>query len=266
MLRSVKDLRGYAIHATDGVIGEVEDMYFDDERWAIRYLVIDTGGWLSGREVLVSPIAIGQPDWLKQFLPVSLTKAQVEKSPDIDTRQPVSRQHEAAYLGYYGYPYYWGGAGVWGMGAYPGDLTTAGAIDANMKAREMPAPPSGDVHLRGCRAVTGYHIHASDGEIGHVEDFIVDDHTWAIRYLVVNTSNWWAGHSMLVAPPWIEAVDWSTSKVSVGLTRHAIQSAPRYDAVAQFTREQEQALYEHYGHTGYWTINAHDDEAVPAVK
>jgi sporulation protein YlmC with PRC-barrel domain len=265
MLRNVKDLQGYAIRATDGVIGEVEDMYFDDEGWAIRYLVVDTGRWLLGRKVLISPLAIGHPDWMGQLLPVSLTKAQVEKSPDIDTRKPVSRRHEAAYLGYYGYPYYWGGAGLWGMGAYPGGLTTAGAIEANMKARETPAPTPGDAHLRGCRAVVGYHIHATDGDIGHVEDFVIDDHTWAIRYLVVNTSNWWVGHRMLVAPPWIEAVDWSTAKVSVGLTRDAIKAAPPYDAVAQFTREREQAMYEHYGRTGYWTIKAHH-EAVPVAK
>ena len=266
MLRNVKDLQGYAIRASDGVIGEVEDMYFDDESWAIRYFVVDTGSWLSGRKVLISPLAIGHPDWLGMSLPVSLTKAQIEKSPDIDTRKPVSRQHEADSLGYYGYPYYWGGAGLWGMGAYPGDLTTAGAIEANMKARQTPLRTGGDVHLRGCRAVTGYHIHATDGDIGHVEDFIVDDRTWAIRYLVVNTSNWWVGHSMLIAPPWIETVDWSTSKVSVDLTRHAIKNAPSYDSVAHFTREKEQALHEHYGRSAYWTTKPHHDAVAPVLK
>ena len=154
-----------------------------------------------------------------------------------------------------------------GHGRVPGDLTMAGAIEANLKARQVsPAQPSGDSHLRGCKAVIGYHIHATDGDIGHVEDFIVDDHAWAIRYLVVNTSNWWVGHRMLVAPPWIEAVNWSTSTVSVDLTREAIKAAPQYDAVAQFTREQEQALYEHYGRTGYWTIKGHHDAAAPALK
>ena len=267
MLRNVKDLQGYAIGATDGAIGTVDDLYFDDERWAIRYLVVDTGGWLSGRKVLISPVAIGHPDWLHQVLPVSLTKAQVEKSPDIDTRRPVSRQHEAAYLGYYGYPYYWGGAGLWGMGAYPGDLTTAGAIEANLKAREMsPAAPPGDSHLRGCRAVIGYHLHATDGDIGHVDDFIVDDRTWAIRYLVVNTSNWWIGHRVLVAPPWITAVRWSEAKVSVDLSRDAMKHAPPYDSVAQFTREQEQSMYEHYGRSAYWTTKAHHDEATPSAR
>ena len=139
MLRNVKELQGFAIHATDGVIGDVDDLYFDDEDWAIRYLVVDTGSWLSGRQVLISPLAVGHPDWMGQQLPVSLTKAQVERSPDIDTRKPVSRQHEAAYFGYYGYPYYWGGAGLWGMGAYPGSLTTEGRFEDEMKARRASA-------------------------------------------------------------------------------------------------------------------------------
>ncbi len=267
MLRNVKDLRGYAIRATDGVIGEVGDLYFDDEDWATRYLVVDTGSWLSGRKVLVSPLAIGHPDWTSRSLPVSLTKAQVENSPDIDTQKPVSRQYEAAYFAYYGYPYYWGGAGIWGMGAYPGALTTERQFEEGMKTRRAAAKQTpDDCHLRSCSDVIGHHIHATDGDIGHVDDFVMDDHTWAIRYLVVNTSNWWVGHRMLVAPQWIEAVDWSTAKVSVDLTRDAIKGAPPYDGVAPFTRAQEQAMYKHYGRTGYWTIKAHHDEAVPVAK
>ncbi len=140
MLRSVKDLRGYAIRATDGTIGEVADLYFDDDDWAIRYLVVDTGGWLSGRKVLISPHAIGHPDWLDRVLPVSLTRAKIEHSPDVDTQKPVSRQHEAAHFGYYGYPYYWDGAGLWGMGAYPGSLTTEDKVIEDMKARRPSTP------------------------------------------------------------------------------------------------------------------------------
>jgi sporulation protein YlmC with PRC-barrel domain len=267
MLRSVNDLRGYAIRATDGVIGKVEDLYFDDDDWAIRYLIVDTGTWLRDRKVLISPIAIGHPDWMGQLLPVSLTKAQVERSPDIDTRKPVSRQHETAYFGYYGYPYYWGGAGLWGMGAYPGSLTTEGRIEAEMKARRTPPPQtSDDCHLRSCRAVVGHHIHATDGDIGHVEDLLVDDHTWAIRYLIVNTSNWWGGHHVLVAPQWIEDVSWSDANVSVGLTRQAVKNAPRDDPAAQLDRQQEQGIYEHYGRPGYWTTKAIRDGAAPPVK
>ena len=124
MLRNTKDIENCVIGATDGIIGHVKDLYFDDEAWVIRYLVVDTGPWLSSRKVLISPIAISSPNWTEEILPVSITKEQVKNSPDIDTDKPVSRQHENAYMGYYGYPYYWDGAGLWGGGAYPGMLMT----------------------------------------------------------------------------------------------------------------------------------------------
>ena len=256
MLRNVKDLRGYAIRATDGVIGKVDDFYFDDQDWGIRYLVVETGTWLSGRKVLISPIALGHAGWMGRQLPVALTRAQVERSPDIDTRKPVSRQHEAQYFGYYGYPYYWGGAGLWGMGAFPGFLTTQGRIEERLKAQaDAPGVPD-DCHLRSTNAVIGNHISATDGEIGHLEDLLVDDYSWAIRYLVVNTSNWWGGHRVLVAPKWIEDVSWSEARVSVDLTRQAVKNAPLYESTVELDRQREQAIYEHYDRPGYWTLIA----------
>jgi len=267
MLRSVKDLRGYAIRATDGVIGTVDDFYFDDEDWAIRYLVVDTGTWLSGRKVLISPIALGSPDWMTQVLPVSLTKRQVEHAPDIDTRKPVSRQHEAEYFGYYGYPYYWGGAGLWGMGAYPGSLSAEGRIEEDVKLHGTRATPvRDDCHLRSGRAVIGYHVKATDGDIGHLDDLLVDDDTWAIRYLIVDTSNWWGGHHVLVAPKWIESVSWIDARVAVDLTRQAVKDAPPYDSAAQLDRQREQAMHEHYGRPGYWTADADTDTAAVSAR
>ena len=202
MLRSVKDVRGVTVGASDGDIGRVDDLYFDDERWGIRYVVVDTGGWLSARRVLISPIAFGPPDWRSQRLPVALTKEQLRNSPDIDTQRPVSRQHEAEYARYFGYPYYWVGAGLWGMGAEPRPLVRASAqqpdVDARLAQVVLSSPP-GDSHLRSCAAVTGYHIEATDGAIGHVADFIVDDHSWEIHYVVVDTSNWWLGHRVMFA-------------------------------------------------------------------
>jgi len=254
MMRNVNDLRGYAICATDGVIGRVDDFYFDDEHWGIRYLVVDTGTWLSGRKVLISPMAIGSPDWMIQQLPVSLTKAQVKRSPDIDTRKPVSRQHEAEYSRYYGYPYYWGGAGLWGMGAYPGSLTAEDTINQEVRAAAThPSSTADDCHLRSANAVIGYHVHATDGDIGHVDNLLVDDQAWAIRYLIVDTHRWWSGRRVLVAPRWIEEVSWSTATVSVDLTRDAIKSAPPYDSEALLDRQREQALHDHYERPGYWT-------------
>lgn len=267
MLRSIKDLEGYAVGATDGPIGHVKDFYFDDQSWVVRYLVVDAGDWLLSRKVLISPIAIGRTDWTESLLHVSITKEQVKNSPDIDTERPVSRQHEMQYSGYYGYPYYWGGAGYWGGGMYPnvmmpeyGGFGSAQAIrseEQNAYARaESDRSQSEDAHLRSSRAVMKYHVHASDGDLGHVEGMLVDDETWAIRYLIVNTSNWWLGHQVLIAPQWIDDLNWSDSKVSVKMTRQAIQDAPAYEPATPLNRAQETGLHEHYGRTGYWAEDA----------
>lgn len=263
MLRTLKELHDYAIGAVDGAIGQVKDLYLDDEDWVVRYLVVDTGGWLLSRKVLISPIAIGEPDWPRRLLPVSVTKEQVRNSPDFDSEKPVTRQQEQVYSGYYGYPYYWGGTGYWGGGMYP-NLMAAGygglgtPQDVRQDAQNAPAQfaaildRSGDPHLRSCAAVTGYHIHASDGEIGHVSGMLIDDKTWAVRYFIVDTSNWWGGHQMLVASKWIKDVSWANGTVSVKLTRQAVKDAPPYDPDEELSRTDEARLHEHYGRSGYW--------------
>jgi len=275
MLRSMNDLKDYAIRATDGDIGKIKDFYFDDQAWVIRYLIVDTGTWLSSREVLISPISIDHPNWADKILLVAITKEQVQNSPNIDTDKPVSRQHEMEYLGYYGYPYYWGGAGLWAEGVYPtmmmpeayaGSVKTSntGQSDAAQSAAEKAHAQAeaarhhqhDDPHLRSCQAVIGYHIQATDGEIGQVKDMLVDDETWAVRYMLVNTSNWWLGHRVLVAPQWIRDVIWHDAKVTVSMTRQAIKDAPPYDSSAKLDRDQEMGVYKHYGHPGYWANEA----------
>jgi len=267
MLRNLKDLENYKIGATDGEIGHVKDFYFEDDAWVLRYFVVDTGSWLSSRKVLISPISVHHPDWLARKLPVSITREQVRHSPDIDTDQPVSRQNEEQYLGYYGYPYYWGGGGLWGEGLYPYAIAPGFAgygLDRVERERQIEEQlrderarhRNDDPHLRSCAAVTGYHLHATDGDIGHVAGFLVDDETWAIRYLVVDTSNWWMGHQVLIAPPWIKGVHWNDKTVAVDLSRAAIQSAPPYDPASGWSREQERNLSRHYGRSGYWASEA----------
>ena len=264
MLRSMNDLEHYAIRATDGIIGRVKDCYFDDQGWVIRYLVVDTGAWLSGRKVLISPIAIGHADRKERLLPVSITKEQVKNSPDIDTEKPVSRQHEIRHLGYYGYPYYWGDIGLWGGGAYPSMLMTGysgfGAIspalrpgaEENFARAEAARHDDDDPHLRSCKAVMTYEIHAIDGDIGHVQELLVDEDTWAIRYIIVDTSNWWVGHQVLIPTEWIAAVSWSDAKISINLARQAVKDAPPYDPAVQLDRNQESGIHKHYGRPGYW--------------
>ena len=275
MLRSMNDLEDYAIRAIDGTIGHVKDFYFDDEAWVIRYLVVDTGTWLSSRKVLISPIAIGHADWKEKVLPVSITKEQVKNSPDINTERPVLRQHEIRYLGYYGYPCYWGGVGLWGGGTYPSMLMTGysgfGAIPPALQPGAQETYPRAeavrhhddDPHLRSCKAVMSYDIQAADGDIGHVQGLLVDEETWAIRYIIVDTSNWWLGHQVLIGFEWIADVSWSDAKVSINLTRQAVKDAPPYDPAVQLDRNQESVIYEHYGHHGYRAVEVELEPAMP---
>lgn len=263
MLRKTKELEAFTLSASDGEIGKITDCYFDDAQWVIRYLVVDTGDWLSSRKVLISPAAIGNRAWWgERSLPIDLTRAQIEACPDIDSEQPVSRQQERIMLQHFGYPYYWSGRGLWGGGLYPYQISPGMVAFANTPALygqadsdDFDASVSGhrdDPHLRSCNEVIGYHIHAKDGEIGHVQGFLMDDQTWALRYLVVNTSNWWLGHEVLIAPAWIKAVDWSDNTVSIDLSREAIMASPVYDSTTDLVREQESGVHHHYGHVGYW--------------
>jgi uncharacterized protein YrrD len=263
MLRTLQDFEKCTLGATDGEIGRVKDLYFDDHTWVIRYLIVDTGAWWADRKVLISPVSVQAPDWAAHRLPVSITQAQVKDSPDIDTDKSVSRQHEVLVLDYYGYPTYWGGAGLWGDGMVPlamypgytalpgGSAERAEAIDESAKA-EQARHRDDDPHLRSCEAVVGYHLHATDGEVGHVSGYLVDEATWAVRYLVVNTGHWWHGHQVLIAPQWITGVHWSDETVAVDMSRAAVQAAPAYDPSAAVDRPREEGLYTHYGRPPYW--------------
>jgi hypothetical protein len=254
MLMNAAHLKGLVIRATDGELGIVDQTYFDDETWAIRYLTVDTGGWLGGRSVLISPLSIVGTDWHARRIDVALTKAQVENSPDIDTHRPVSRQHEATYAGYYGYPFYWV------IPSFGGTLYPAGvpalATDYAEAIAATTANDSMDSHLRSMEAVAGHSIQAVNGEIGHLCGFVLDDGDWAIRYIEVATRNWWPGKKVLVSPAWIKGMRWEDASVRVGLTREAIQSGPGYFDSAPITREYENRLYLHYGEPPYWLSEA----------
>jgi hypothetical protein len=268
MLHDMKEIEGLAIRATDGVLGQVQDFYFDDESWVVRYVVVETGAWHANRRTLISPMALGAPDWPEKLIPAALTQEQVKNAPDIDTDKPVSRQQEMGYSGYYGYPNYWGGGGLWGAGTYPdvlqGGLELAAADRGNQRARRIPGQVKGergeirrpnDLHLRSINAVMRYYVHATDGDIGHVQGFLVEEKTWAIRYVIVNTSNWWLGHAVLIAPEWIDEVYWADSKLIVGLTRESVKGAPEYNSKVPITREHEKILHAFYGHAGYWPLD-----------
>jgi sporulation protein YlmC with PRC-barrel domain len=248
MLRSLKDLERYKVSATDGDIGSVENFLLDDERWTVRYLVVKTGGFFDGRQVLVSPISFREAGWSTRHFHLALTMDKVKNSPSVDTDKPVSRRHEREYYQYYGYPSYWGFSEPWGRGAFPGMLAS-GRWD---EATATHSDESGDVHLRSAREVQKYRIQGSDAAIGHVDDFIVDDETWEVRYLAIDTSNWWIGKRVLVAPRWASRVSWEEQKVYVDMSRQAVKNSPEWNAIAGVNREYELRLYDYYGRPAYW--------------
>lgn len=236
MKRNLKDLINYTIGATDGEIGKVKDFLFDNTTWTIRYLVIETGGWLLGKRVLLSPEALQATSEEDKVFNVNLTKEQVEHSPDIDTDKPVSRQQEIELYRHYPWTSYWGGD-MWagGIGTTGMMMPVAEPLDqavrnAMIDENESPAErEQGDPHLFSARYVDGYTITASNGDIGDVEDLIVDDQSWRVNYMVVDTGNWLPGKKVLLAPQQIEAIDWDTSSVVVNATQEQIKNSPEYD-------------------------------------
>ncbi|MCS6096884.1 PRC-barrel domain-containing protein [Shewanella baltica] len=257
MLHTLDDLKNLAIHASDGDIGQTRDFYFDDKHWVIRYLVVETGSWLFSKKILLSPISIKELDQEDKTLSVSISREQVKNSPDIDTEKPVSRQYEVDYMGYYGYPDYWSSTGIWGSEPSPNMMAsgyysvapTPDNLDNPDKFADVDAALSrdNDHHLRSSHAVTGYHLDAIDGELGHLQGMLIDIDTWAIRYLIINTSNWWSGHLVLIAPKWIKEVSWPTSKIYVDMTQQQVKDAPTFDPSMPFNLEHEQSLQTHYG-------------------
>jgi sporulation protein YlmC with PRC-barrel domain len=227
MLQSIKQLYGDKLGASDGEIGHVKDFYFDDQNWAVRYVVADTGSWLPGRLVLISPHAF--PEGFRgKILRVNLTRKQIENSPPIETHKPVSRQYEEEYYRYYGWPYYWQGDGLWGMSGFPIlELPTKPLLSEPATA-SGPQPERADAHLRSTQAVNGYHLHASDGTIGHVCDFMIDDKSWAIRQLVIKTGHRFTGKEVQIPTGKVDRISYEDSTVLVNLTMEAVEQSPAH--------------------------------------
>lgn len=252
MFSNAKELNGYKLIGRDGEVGKVKELYFDDRHWTVRYLVAETGTWLSERQVLISPHALRGINKETEDVSVGLTRKQIEDSPAVDTDMPVSRQREQELHSYYGWSPYWSMGTYAGVGfPVPGSLSgMVGAGDVAM------AQPAGDPSLRNMQEVRGYTIQSTNGEIGHVEDFVIDDETWAIRYLIVDTQNWWSGKKVLISPQWIERVSWDESTVFINLSREAIRQSPEYTEESLLTRDYEIRLHGHYNRDGYWDAEA----------
>jgi hypothetical protein len=225
MLRSIKQLYGNKLGASDGDIGHVKDFYFDDQNWAIRYLVADTGTWLPGRQVLISPYSLGRLDQAGKILRVNLTRSQIENSPSIESHKPVSRQYEEEYYRYYGWPYYWEGSGLWGLSGFP-ILELPAKPLASEPTAFGPQPENADAHLRSAQAVNGYHLRTADGIIGHVCDFMMDAANWAIGQLAVKTGHRFSGNEVLIPTKDVDRISYEESTVFATLTGAAPAQSP----------------------------------------
>ena len=222
MLRSIKQLHGDKLGASDGEIGHVKDFYFDDQNWAVRYVVADTGSWLSGRKVLISPHAFGSLHQAGKVLRANLTRKQIEDSPSIESHKPVSRQYEEEYHRYYGWPYYWQGSALWGMSGFPILELPSKPFPSEQATASGRAPQRADAYLRSTQAVNGYHVKATDGTIGHVCDFMMHDKSWAIGQLIIKTGHLLSEKEVQIPTSKVERISWDESTVFISLTSEAV--------------------------------------------
>jgi hypothetical protein len=232
MLHRVDELIGFSIHAVDGDIGRVRDLYFDDQRWTIRYLVVDTRHWLPGRRILLSPVSVRRVDWARREIVVALSREQIRRSPNVDTDQPVGRGRIALFRECYTAPYSWALGGFLWAPARPA-----------RQARRRP----GDPHLRSTRLLRGYSVKAMDGDVGHVDGFLVDDDSWVLRHVVVDTRHWRPGHRVLIPSEWIAWVSWIELAVHVDLQVERVMNAPDYDPSRSLTSADAARLSVYYG-------------------
>jgi sporulation protein YlmC with PRC-barrel domain len=261
MIRTQSEISGYAIHATDGLVGTVSDFLFEDTTWLVRWLVIDTGDWLRGRNVLLPLSALAHVNHIGHQFNVKLTRQQVKDCPNIETDQPVSRQQETSLYDYYGWSPYWGGGANMGMldymglggywGYVGGPMAPPPSPELLLREREIDAAErsKSDPTLRSIKEVIGYHIDANDGEIGHVNDILVEDTDWSIHYLVVDTKNWWPGKKVLISPLSVREIRWTDRMVSLGVNRQMVKESPAYDPSIKVDPIYESAFHKHYDHS-----------------
>lgn len=250
MLVKATDTTGYDVRASDGILGTISDLLFDDASWTVRWLVVETGNWWADHRVLIPASALGHPDTAARSLAVNLTMAQVKGSPDVDTHRPVSRQFESRAYDYYGFSPYWGtDLYMSGFAYWDGIVPMAPILEVDRREDEIVEMmrQNDDPNLRSVAEISGYHIHASDGEIGHLSDVLIEDSDWSLRYLIVNTSNWWQGKEVLISPRSTQSIRWTEHLIYLGVNRDHIRTSPEYDASSPMTTDFETAMVSHYG-------------------
>jgi uncharacterized protein YrrD len=248
MLEKLEQVFEADIQAADGKIGRVRNAYFDDHSWVIRYLIVDTGHWLPGRKVLISPESVESLDVESGVIHLDLTCEKIENSPPIEADEPVSRRHERELSGHYLWTAYWDPSNLGGGGYVVAPMSRP---DDEETSAEQARNARRDSRLRSAQEVKGYRIHAADGQIGHVQDFLFQTEGWVIRYLLVDTRNWLPGRKVLVSPAWVSDIDWSEAEVVIEMQREEIASSPEYPPRGP-GREYEKKLHDHYDRPGYW--------------
>lgn len=225
MLRSTNQLYGNKLGALDGLIGQVKDFYFDDQNWTIRYLVADTGTWLPGRQVLISPHSLEGLEPGGDIVRMNLTKQQIENSPPIESHKPVSQQFEEEYYQYYGWPCYWQGEALWGVSGYPSSELPPTPFP-NISNAVIGPQPEREIHLRSAQAVNGYLVQRGEENIGHVCDFMMDAQSWEIGQLMIKTGHRLSGKDVLIPAKQVERISYDESIVFVHLTGEAADKIP----------------------------------------
>lgn len=239
MFRSMNELIKYKVGTIDGEAGRVADFLFDDKRRVVRYIVVKTGGWLLGRDVLISPVAVDTVDNDNRQLQTVVSRDSIQQAPGIEMDRPVSRQRELELVSYYNWPTYWA------------PVSPAPLTGHNVAIKEI-AEQESDPNLRSTKEVVGYSINCIGDSVGHVEDLIVDLDTWAVRYLVIATTNWLPGKKVIVSFDWLTDIRWDDRSVFVDLTRKQIETAPPFDSHVPVNREYETRLYDFHGRPTYW--------------
>jgi uncharacterized protein YrrD len=243
MKRNIYSLLGFSLSAIDGEVGKVEEFYFDDQNWRIRYLIAKTGNWLSGRKVLISPLAVVRSNWKDGSFPVNLTKEQILHSPDIDTDKPVSLQHELSLSEYYLWQPYMDNGFYAPVCCEASNAEVFKKQAVINKVSENNDPTDDNLHLRSTRRIKGYRIHATDGEIGHVSDFIVDDESWKLVYLVVAAKSWFGNKKVLISVQDIREIRWAESEVYINISVNAVKQSKTLDRSAFTDAEIVRTLF-----------------------
>ncbi|GGD02692.1 hypothetical protein GCM10007216_36830 [Thalassobacillus devorans] len=260
MLYFASTLKNYNIQANDGELGKVKDLYFDDKKWTVRYLVADTRKWLPGKKVVVSPSGVKAVDTGEEVVHVENNKEDIRHNATLEEKQDFSYEKEMELSDTFGWKQYWAGEFLWGGYLTPMDPVEEPARAAEPQTTQEP-PINDNVHdrkdkLRSSESIKGEFkhgvVHGENGKIGYIKDLMIDEGTWRIRYLLVDTSEWSTNERVLLSPDWLQSVDWLTNDFYIDLKLETIEDGPNYEKDQTVTKEFEEMIYRKYRKEPYW--------------